>query len=266
MLGAFDIQTKLNNETELMLCLRASNFIPQDFLIINKKNLIIENCVAIKNILIKSILSDSYLEQFLKYYFSISENELSDTDWTNLINVQNPLSQSFISQFDNKINFDVFFRSSKSITIDQIKKYMNPNTNQPYLFMFNKWVTPEYKKSLGYYPKRDMITNPGFMIGCDDKVGISMILYLLKYTNIDFKFIFTYCEEKGCIGVNALDKSVYDNAHFVVTLDRANSGDIIQTYADRKMISNGVSFFSIFKRISLIIIFKSIETARYQSH
>ena len=146
MLGAFDIQTKLNNETELMLCLRASNFIPQDFLIINKKNLIIENCVAIKNILIKSILSDSYLEQFLKYYFSISENELSDTDWTNLINVQNPLSQSFISQFDNKINFDVFFRSSKSITIDQIKKYMNPNTNQPYLFMFNKWVTPEYKK------------------------------------------------------------------------------------------------------------------------
>ena len=63
-----------------------------------------------------------------------------------MINVQNPLSQSFISQFDNKINFDVFFRSSKSITIDQIKKYMNPNTNQPYLFMFNKWVTPEYKK------------------------------------------------------------------------------------------------------------------------
>lgn len=99
-------------------------------------------------------------------------------------------------------------------------------------------VTPEYNKNLGYYSKRDVITNPGFMIGCDDKVGISMILYLLKYTNIDFKFIFTYCEEKGCIGVNALDESVYDNAHFVVTLDRANSGDIIQTYADRKMISN----------------------------
>lgn len=99
-------------------------------------------------------------------------------------------------------------------------------------------VTPEYKKNLGYYPKKDTITNPGFMIGCDDKVGISMILYLLKYTNIDMKFIFTHCEEKGCVGVKELNDNVYDNSLFCVTLDRANSGDIIQTYLEKKMMSN----------------------------
>ena len=99
-------------------------------------------------------------------------------------------------------------------------------------------VTPEYIKGLGYYPKQDAITNPGFMIGCDDKVGIGIILYLLKNTDIDMKFIFTHCEEKGCIGVNNLDPKVYNNCLFAVTLDRANSGDIIQTYLERKMISD----------------------------
>lgn len=99
-------------------------------------------------------------------------------------------------------------------------------------------VTPEYIKGLGYYPKQDAITNPGFMIGCDDKVGIGIILFLLKNTDLDMKFIFTHCEEKGCIGVNNLDPKVYNNCLFAVTLDRANSGDIIQTYLERKMISD----------------------------
>ena len=99
-------------------------------------------------------------------------------------------------------------------------------------------VTPEYRKALGYYPKQDAITNPGFMIGCDDKVGIGIILYLLKNTNLDMKFIFTHCEERGCIGVSNLDPQVYNDGLFAVTLDRANSGDIIQTYLERKMISD----------------------------
>jgi putative aminopeptidase FrvX len=99
-------------------------------------------------------------------------------------------------------------------------------------------VTPEYRKALGYYPKEDVITNPGFMIGCDDKVGIGIILFLLKNTDLDMKFIFTVCEEKGCVGVSNLDPKVYDDALFAVTLDRANSGDIIQTYLERKMISD----------------------------
>ena len=99
-------------------------------------------------------------------------------------------------------------------------------------------VTSEYRKGLKYYAKQDAITNPGFMIGCDDKVGIGIILYLLKNTDLDMKFIFTHCEERGCVGVSNLDPSVYDNGLFAVTLDRANSGDIIQTYLERKMISD----------------------------
>jgi putative aminopeptidase FrvX len=153
-------------------------------------------------------------------------------------NNEDEMREYLRKQLKNIKNVDFDFDTTGNIIGERNLKQQKKVILNSHMDSWMNPVTPEYKKSLGYYPKKDMITNPNFMIGCDDKVGISIILYLLKYTNLDFKFIFTYCEEKGCVGVNALHESVYDNSHFVVTLDRANSGDIIQTYADRKMMSN----------------------------
>lgn len=96
-------------------------------------------------------------------------------------------------------------------------------------------VTDNYLANLNYYEKQDAIISPGFGIGCDDKVGIGMILYLAKYTNKSMKILFTVEEEIGSHGVHAVDTQFYDDVNFCLTLDRKAYNDIIQVYGGKTM-------------------------------
>jgi hypothetical protein len=83
----------------------------------------------------------------------------------------------------------------------------------------------------------DRIQAPGFMIGNDDKVGIAMILYLSKFTNLEFKALFTHSEEIGNIGIKSISNSYYLDCLMAITLDRRHGNDLISSYKGLKMIS-----------------------------
>jgi len=74
-----------------------------------------------------------------------------------------------------------------------------------------------------------------FMLGCDDKAGMALILIAAKYSDCPLKVLFTVEEEIGCNGIKSVDPSFYDDVAFAITLDRKGSGDIIDTYGGRLM-------------------------------
>jgi len=72
-------------------------------------------------------------------------------------------------------------------------------------------------------------SEPGGVIGADDKNGIYLILETLR-NNLDkkFNFIFSVDEEIGCIGAAHFQKNnKIDHIPYGLVLDRRNSGDII---------------------------------------
>lgn len=85
---------------------------------------------------------------------------------------------------------------------------------------------------------------PGFNAGFDDKAGVAMVLYLMKYTSLKFKAVFTVQEEQavtypakyGRGGGGGIDYAILKNPEFfknsacVLTIDRQGGRDIIASY------------------------------------
>ncbi|UUX92483.1 hypothetical protein [Methanoplanus endosymbiosus] len=85
---------------------------------------------------------------------------------------------------------------------------------------------------------------PGFNAGFDDKAGVAMVLYLMKYTSLKFKAVFTVQEEQavtypakyGRGGGGGIDYAIlkkpefFKNSACVLTIDRQGGRDIIASY------------------------------------
>lgn len=83
--------------------------------------------------------------------------------------------------------------------------------------------------------------NELFMLGCDDKSGIAIILSTAYFTNCPLKILITIEEEIGCNGSQfAIEnhRDWFNDIGFTFTYDRKNATDIIQTYSMRKMCSD----------------------------
>jgi len=64
-------------------------------------------------------------------------------------------------------------------------------------------------------------------IGADDKNGIYIALRLIEKTNVPLKCLFTFGEESGAIGANAVDVCDFNNVAYMLEFDRKGSSDII---------------------------------------
>lgn len=84
----------------------------------------------------------------------------------------------------------------------------------------------EFKKPL--LIKDGKLSRPGYVLGADDRAGVNIMLNHID----DINFVFTYEEERGCIGAKslALNKTFKEqctNGTFFVELDRRNGTDLI---------------------------------------
>jgi len=77
-------------------------------------------------------------------------------------------------------------------------------------------------------------------IGGDDKCGVFACLYLLKIIS-QIKVVFFSREESGCIGSKNINKSFFDDCSYLIQLDRRGKGDFIQSYINRKTVSQEFS-------------------------
>jgi hypothetical protein len=74
-----------------------------------------------------------------------------------------------------------------------------------------------------------------FMLGCDDKAGMAIIMTIAKHSTAPLKILFTVEEESGCGGITAVDPNFFKDVAFAITLDRKGAGDIITEYGGRRM-------------------------------
>lgn len=84
-------------------------------------------------------------------------------------------------------------------------------------------------------------------IGFDDKAGIIAIVELWRrIKDRNFRIIFTADEEVGGIGAHAIDPTVYDDAAYIIELDRRGNCDLIQTSGCTRLCSD--EFASMFTK------------------
>lgn len=76
-------------------------------------------------------------------------------------------------------------------------------------------------------------------IGFDDKAGIIGIIEIWRRSKTkDFRIIFTADEEVGGVGAIALDKRVYEDAAYIIELDRRGGKDLINVSGTTRLCSN----------------------------
>ena len=77
-------------------------------------------------------------------------------------------------------------------------------------------------------------------IGFDDKAGIIAIAQLWKAFKKKqmFRIIFTADEEIGGVGAEKIDPSMYEDATYIIELDRKGGNDLIQTSGSTKLCSD----------------------------
>ena len=93
----------------------------------------------------------------------------------------------------------------------------------------------KYDNELGIFTLQDV------QIGCDDKVGVAIILYLARYTKLPFKILLTVREEYGQEGMQYNVENYpefYSDIMWGFTLDRKHANDIITYYGDRQLCSD----------------------------
>lgn len=95
----------------------------------------------------------------------------------------------------------------------------------------------EHLESLTYDTLTDRFQLKDVQIGCDDKAGLGIILCLAKYTDLDFKILFTVQEECRQKGVKNIPPEFFDKVSWAFSLDRKGSNDVITEYMDRTMCS-----------------------------
>lgn len=85
-----------------------------------------------------------------------------------------------------------------------------------------------------------MLFGKGAGIGFDDKAGIIAIIQLWRHFKDKqmFRIIFTAQEEIGGIGAQNMDQSWYDDAPWIVELDRRGHKDLIQTSGSTRLCSD----------------------------
>lgn len=140
------------------------------------------------------------------------------------------LMREFILHFYKDLNFEINFtqgnisakRGKNNLVL--LNAHMDSWMDDPKIF-YDKLILS------------DKITARGYMIGNDDKVGIAIILYLSKYTNLEFKVLFTHSEEIGSLGIKLISKSYYSDCCLAITLDRRHGNDLISNYGGLQMIS-----------------------------
>lgn len=76
-------------------------------------------------------------------------------------------------------------------------------------------------------------------IGFDDKAGIIAIIEIWRRSKKkDFRIIFTADEEVGGVGATALDKRWYEDAAYIIELDRRGGKDLINVSGTTRLCSN----------------------------
>jgi len=73
-------------------------------------------------------------------------------------------------------------------------------------------------------------------VGGDDKCGVFACMYFLKNLP-DVKVVFFTREETGCKGSNAIDHTFFDDARYIIQLDRKGAHDFIDKKFTNKTIS-----------------------------
>lgn len=86
---------------------------------------------------------------------------------------------------------------------------------------------------MGYDREKGIFHMDGVHIGCDDKAGIAIILYLAMYSNLEFKALFTV-REKGRSGIRSTEKGFLSDACWAFSLDAVGKKTIITKYKNRE--------------------------------
>lgn len=93
----------------------------------------------------------------------------------------------------------------------------------------------EQLEFLTYDTVTDRFQLKDVQIGCDDKAGLGIILCLAKYTDLDFKILFTVQEERGQKGVKNIPPVFFGNVCWAFSLDRKGSNDVVTEYMGKTM-------------------------------
>lgn len=94
--------------------------------------------------------------------------------------------------------------------------------------------------NLHYNADTKRFAGSGIQIGCDDKAGIAALLFLARFCSHPFKILLTVQEEIGAKGVQMVSPAFFQDVGWAITLDRRGANDIITSYRDRQMCSQGL--------------------------
>lgn len=104
----------------------------------------------------------------------------------------------------------------------------------------------ENLEKIMYDRRQDVFQMDGVHLGCDDKAGIAVILYLAMYSCLEFKALLAVREKNWRTGIRNIPHDFYLNTCWAFCLDGSGSNTVITRYKNRDICS-GDFVYELFK-------------------